>query len=267
MRATARRHAGRRRRAAAASPGLLTERDLRFVADATRRVAERMTPVDALVVHAGRLARRGRAADGRHKIKKLPLVDDGRPLLGLMTARDIRRAAAPAVCDARRPGPASRRRGDRRHVATISSAPPSCSRRRRRARHRHRARPFDGDGARASRVPKRFADVELIAGNVATAEGARFPARSRRQRREGRHRPGRRLHDAADHQLRRAAAPGARRLPAGGRRARRAAHRRRRHRRHGGIAMALLFGGDTVMLGSAFAGTRRRPARSSRSRC
>jgi IMP dehydrogenase len=35
--------------------GLLTERDVRFVDDGTRRVAERMTPIDRLVVHEGEI--------------------------------------------------------------------------------------------------------------------------------------------------------------------------------------------------------------------
>ena len=105
---------------------------------------------------------------------------------------------------------------------------------------------------------KRFGDVELVAGNVATAEGVRFLARARRQRHQGRHRARRRVHDAAQHELRRAAGAGARRVPAaaagrvpliadGG------------VKRHGALVQALLFGGDTVMLGSALAGTTETP--------
>ena len=62
-------------------------------------------------------------------------------------------------------------------------------------------------------VRKRFGDVELIAGNVATAEGARFLLERGVNGDQGRHRAGRRLHDAADDQLRRAAGAGARRVP------------------------------------------------------
>ena len=56
--------------------GLLTERDIRFVADSTIRVSERMTPRARLVLHTGAielpLAERIMV---ERKIKKLPLVD------------------------------------------------------------------------------------------------------------------------------------------------------------------------------------------------
>src|SRR5215213_3129770 len=56
--------------------GLLTERDIRFVTRRGSRVADRMTPVDRLVVHRGPLD--PDAADRvmvERKVKKLPLVD------------------------------------------------------------------------------------------------------------------------------------------------------------------------------------------------
>ena len=60
--------------------GLLTERDVRFVNGGRNvRVAERMTPLDRLIVHHGplSLADAEQLMVGR-KIKKLPLVgDDG----------------------------------------------------------------------------------------------------------------------------------------------------------------------------------------------
>ena len=76
---------------------------------------------------------------------------------------------------------------------------------------------------------KKFSDVELIAGNVATGDGATLPARARRRRHQGRDRSRRRLHDAHDDQFRRAAAAGAGGMPARDGRLRRAAHCRRRH--------------------------------------
>src|SRR5437762_9440199 len=56
--------------------GLLTERDLRFVNRSGLAVADRMTPVEKLVVHKGALS----AADAERimierKVKKLPFVD------------------------------------------------------------------------------------------------------------------------------------------------------------------------------------------------
>src|SRR4029453_2101549 len=70
--------------------GLLTERDMRFVARQGARVADRMTPRSALVVHEGTIE--PDAAERvmiERKVKKLPLVTrDGR-LVGLITARDL----------------------------------------------------------------------------------------------------------------------------------------------------------------------------------
>ena len=107
---------------------------------------------------------------------------------------------------------------------------------------------------------KRFGDVELIAGNVATAEGARFLLERGVNAHQGRHRPRRRLHDAADDELRRAAGAGAGRsagsavgdrvplIADGGiKRARRASRRR------------CSSAATRVMLGSAFAGTEETP--------
>ena len=42
------------------------------------------------------------------------------------------------------------------------------------SRHRYRTRPLVRDGRAIAAFRKRFGDVELVAGNVATAEGVRF---------------------------------------------------------------------------------------------
>src|SRR5215510_11325182 len=70
--------------------GLLTERDLRFAPTSGLCVADRMTPREKLVVHAGPLS--ADAAERlmmERKIKKLPLVDEKGVLLGLITAKDL----------------------------------------------------------------------------------------------------------------------------------------------------------------------------------
>ena len=53
-------------------------------------------------------------------------------------------------------------------------------------------------------IKKRW-DIDVIAGNVATAEGCRGPDRRRRRRRQGRHRARLDLHDARHLRRRRAA--------------------------------------------------------------
>ena len=97
--------------------------------------------------------------------------------------------------DRHRPRPRGARRG-------------AGARRRRRARGRHRARPLAATSSRPSRDIKARAirDVDVVAGNVATAEGARALVEGRRRRHQGRHGAGVDLHDARRLRRRRAAA-------------------------------------------------------------
>jgi IMP dehydrogenase len=239
--------------------GLLTERDLQFVTDLTGAVGDRMTPVKALVTHRGpatlddavRLMM-------EHKIKKLPLVDDAGTLVGLMTARDIRRQQRLpfATRDAQgrlRVGAAIGARGDYLEraaelvkagvdVLVIDIA------------HGHS---MVMERALVE-VRKRFPQMDVIAGNVATADGATFLADRGAAAIKVGLGPGggcttRLTTSFGVPQLQAVVAcAGAveRRLPIiadGG------------IRRHGAIAIALFCGADTVMLGSAFAGTTEAP--------
>ena len=68
--------------------GMLTERDVRFV-PGTRRVAERMTPRERLVVRGPIGVQEAERVMVEHKIKKLPLVDRDDHLVGLVTAKDL----------------------------------------------------------------------------------------------------------------------------------------------------------------------------------
>jgi IMP dehydrogenase len=238
--------------------GLLTKRDVRFVPPDTF-VADRMTPRAALVVHTGPIS----LADAeqmmtRHKLKKLPLVNADGTLLGLITAKDL-------VKHKEHPFATRDERGRLLVGAAVGAT----------GDYLERAAEVVRAGADVlvvdiahghSRVmakaleelKKQSADVELVAGNVATAEGARF------------------LLDRGANAIKVGIGPGGGcatrlttnfgipqvealvqcqraidgRVPVvadGG------------IRRDGSIAEALLFGGDTVMLGSAFAGTEEAP--------
>ena len=83
--------------------GLVTNRDLRFARDLKRPVTEVMTPVERLVTaRPGTTLEEAEELLRRHKVEKLPLVDESGRLKGLITLKDIvkRRQYPNAVKDA-----------------------------------------------------------------------------------------------------------------------------------------------------------------------
>jgi IMP dehydrogenase len=236
--------------------GLLTTRDLRF--NGSGRVSDRMTPRSQLVVREGIIdSAAAEEAMRAHKIKKLPLVDSDGRLLGLVTAKDLlkQKQAPAATRDAHgrlRVGAAIGAKGDYLEraaellragadVIVIDIA------------HGHSV--VMARAVEAFR--KQFGEVELIAGNVATADGVRFLVERGVNGVKVGIGPGggctTRLNTnfgvpqvAALVECRAAAG----RVPLiadGG------------VKRDGALVQALLFGGDTVMLGSVLAGTFETP--------
>jgi IMP dehydrogenase len=240
--------------------GLLTERDVRFVSPRDTRVADRMTPVERLVVHEGPLD----SADAERlmverKVKKLPLVNGRGRLLGLVTARDL-------VRQRRLPFATRDDQGRLRVGAAIGATGDYLERAAELVRVGVDVIVIDiahGHSVVMDRAivefRKRFGDVEMIAGNVATAEGARFLVERGADGVKVGIGPGGgcttrmntsfgvpQLQALVDCRL--ALADSDVPIIADG-----------GVRRHGGIAEALVFGGDTTMLGSAFAGTEEAP--------
>ena len=239
--------------------GLLTERDLQFVDDLSATVASRMTPRNRLVTFTGRATEAEAAtAMAAHRVKKLPLVDPSGRLIGLVTARDlVRQRELPF---------ATRDEQGRLRVGAAIGA---------RGDYLERASELIRSGVdvlvidiahghsvvmeRAlTEVRKRFPVMDVIAGNVATAEGARFLADRGASAVKVGIGPGggctTRLTTSfgvpqlqAIVECRRALGDGVPLVADGG------------IKRHGAIALALMCGGDTVMLGSAFAGTTEAP--------
>jgi IMP dehydrogenase len=239
--------------------GLLTSRDLRFTDLAEGTVAARMTPREQLVAHTGlpdpataeRLMR-------RHKVKKLPLVTGDGMLLGLITAKDL--LAQRELPFATRDG-----QGRLRVGAAIGAKGDYLERAAELIRAGADVIVIDIAHGHSMVMERaiaafraRFADTELIAGNVATAEGVRF------------------LLDRGVNGIKVGIGPGGGcttrlntnfgvpqvqaltecRAAAGGRVPLIADGG---VKRHGALVQALLFGGDTVMLGSALAGTTETP--------
>ena len=245
--------------------GLLTERDVRFVNTREGTVASRMTPVEALVTGEGELTLDvAERLMVERKVKKLPLVDSHGTLIGLITAKDITRQE-------RLPFSTRDAHGRLRVGAAIGATGDYLERAAELVKsqvdvividiaHGHSmvmAKAIDA-------FRKEFPGVELVAGNVATAEGVHFLADRGVNAVKVGIGPGGgcttrlttsfgvpQLQALYECNIAAASRPdGGQPVPLiadGG------------IKRHGAILEALLFGGDTVMLGSMFAGTEETP--------
>lgn len=69
--------------------GILTNRDLRFEANYDRQVKDIMTKENLITAPAGTTLDQAREILQKHKIEKLPVVDDSNTLVGLITYKDI----------------------------------------------------------------------------------------------------------------------------------------------------------------------------------
>jgi IMP dehydrogenase len=72
--------------------GILTNRDLRFVHDYSIKIKEVMTRENLVTAPVGTTLREAEGILQKHKIEKLPLVDDAYQLKGLITIKDIEKA-------------------------------------------------------------------------------------------------------------------------------------------------------------------------------
>jgi IMP dehydrogenase len=238
--------------------GLLTTRDMRF-AGRSGRVADRMTPRERLITREGTIdSAAAEEAMRTHKIKKLPLVAPDGTLVGLVTAKDLlkQKALPAATRDAE---------GRLRVGAAIGAKGDYLERAAELLRAGADVIVIDiahGQSVVMSRAVeafrKQFGDVELIAGNVATAEGVRFLMERGVNGIKVGIGPGGGCTTRLNTNFGvpqvsalvecRAAADGRVPLIADG-----------GIKRDGAVVQALMFGGDTVMLGSAFAGTLETP--------
>ncbi|GHH86210.1 IMP dehydrogenase [Streptomyces capitiformicae] len=72
--------------------GIVTNRDMAFETDRSRRVREVMTPMPLVTGHVGISGVEAMELLRRHKIEKLPLVDEAGILKGLITVKDFVKA-------------------------------------------------------------------------------------------------------------------------------------------------------------------------------
>jgi len=69
--------------------GIITNRDMRFISDMTLQVSEVMTAAPLVTGKEGTTLEEAAKEMQKHKIEKLPIVDDNDKLMGLITIKDI----------------------------------------------------------------------------------------------------------------------------------------------------------------------------------
>ncbi|WP_426493110.1 IMP dehydrogenase [Hymenobacter sp. 102] len=153
--------------------GILTNRDLRFEKDMTRTVSEVMTPTPLVTAQAGTALAAAEDILQDSKVEKLPVIDTEGRLVGLITYKDIRkRRRTPNACKDElgrlRVGAAVGVTADllERVAALVEAGVDVVSV---DTAHGHSKGVLDA----VRNLKQQFPKLEVIAGNVATAEGAR----------------------------------------------------------------------------------------------
>lgn len=153
--------------------GILTNRDLRFLTDYTQSISTAMTKDDMVTAPVGTSLEEAEKILQRHKIEKLPIVDENNRLSGLITIKDIEKVVE-------FPNAAKDSHGRLLVGAAIGVTSDSFERAQALVdagvdvividtAHGHSA----GVIRKIKELREEFPDVALIAGNVATAEGTR----------------------------------------------------------------------------------------------
>ncbi len=153
--------------------GMLTHRDIRFATDTSLPVAEYMTSAPLVTAPVGTTPEQAQEILHEERIEKLPVVDNGGRLVGLITAKDIlKKRMFPNAC--------MDERGRLRVGGAVGVAPGTMERAEALidagvdlitvdTAHGH----SEGVIRTVREIKARFPDIQLLAGNIATAEGAR----------------------------------------------------------------------------------------------
>jgi IMP dehydrogenase len=153
--------------------GILTNRDLRFETRTSLPVSELMTKTDLITVPVGTTLEQAREILHEHKVEKLLVVDQDFNLRGLITVKDIQKQIKyPSAC--------KDELGRLRVGAGIGIAKDTLDRARALAdarvdllvidtAHGHSQGVLD----MVAKIRERFPEIQLVAGNVGTFEGAR----------------------------------------------------------------------------------------------
>jgi IMP dehydrogenase len=153
--------------------GILTNRDLRFETRLDLSVSEVMTKENLITVPVGTTLREAEGILQKHRVEKLLVVDEYYHLKGLITVKDIQKAI-------KYPNAAKDEIGRLRVAAAIGATGDYLERAAELIKARVDLLAIDTAHGHTSRVieavkivKRRFPEVDLIAGNVATAEGTK----------------------------------------------------------------------------------------------
>ncbi len=159
--------------------GIITNRDLKFEEDLDQPIGRVMTKDHLITAPVGTTLEEARRVLHRHRIEKLPLVDERFHLKGLITIKDIEKAR-------KYPNAAKDSRGRLRVAAAVGVGPDMMERARALVEAGVDALVLDSSHGHSRRVigacerlKEEFGDrVDVVAGNVATAQGLRALAKA-----------------------------------------------------------------------------------------
>ncbi|MDF2567165.1 MAG: guaB [Oscillospiraceae bacterium] len=153
--------------------GILTNRDLRFLTDFNIKIKEVMTKENLVTASVGTTLKQAQQILMKHKIEKLPLVDDNGMLKGLITIKDIEKAV-------QYPNSARDKSDRLLCAAAIGVTSDVLDRAKALVNAQVDALVLDSAHGHSKgiidcvrKVKEAFPDVALIAGNIATADAAK----------------------------------------------------------------------------------------------
>jgi len=153
--------------------GILTNRDLRFETRLNLPISEVMTKENLITVPVGTTLNEARAILQRHRVEKLLVVDENYRLKGLITVKDIQKAI-------KYPLAAKDNLGRLRVAAAIGATGDFFERAEELVRARVDALVVDtAHGhtesviAAVKLVKRRYPEIDVVAGNIATAEATK----------------------------------------------------------------------------------------------
>jgi IMP dehydrogenase len=152
--------------------GILTNRDLRFVSRTDIPIADVMTKENLITVPVGTTLEQAEEILHQHRVEKLLVVNDAYELKGLITVKDIQKKL-------KYPNASKDAKGRLRVAGAIGATGDFLERAAELVRAKVDALAIDSAHGHSSRVleavrevKRRFPDVDLLAGNVATYEGS-----------------------------------------------------------------------------------------------